>query len=79
VTLYSQRPTAVVEAAKKTGDYSVLSHADLCVLALTLELAESEKLGDEKNDGPTPEAVSSHLMSVSTHPYIRSFRSRHHP
>lgn len=29
--------------SKKTGDYAVLSHPDLCVLALTLELHEAEK------------------------------------
>jgi hypothetical protein len=40
----------VVEAAKKTGDYSVLSHADLCVLALTFALSESEKTNEEKEE-----------------------------
>jgi len=29
---------AVIQFAKKTGDYSVLSHADLSVLALTYDL-----------------------------------------
>jgi rRNA maturation endonuclease Nob1 len=38
----------VVEAAKKTGDYAVLSHADLCVLALTYALDSSEKAAAEK-------------------------------
>ncbi|KAI0720320.1 Nin one binding Zn-ribbon like-domain-containing protein [Cerioporus squamosus] len=33
----------VIKWAKKTGDYSVLSHADLCILALTYELDEKEK------------------------------------
>ncbi|KAI0375857.1 hypothetical protein BV20DRAFT_984944 [Pilatotrama ljubarskyi] len=33
----------VIQWAKKTGDYSVLSHADLCVLALTYELDQQEK------------------------------------
>ncbi|KAI0353035.1 hypothetical protein OH77DRAFT_1427806 [Trametes cingulata] len=33
----------VIQFAKKTGDYSVLSHADLCVLALTYELDQREK------------------------------------
>ena len=27
-----------ISIAKKTGDYSVLSHADICVVALTYEL-----------------------------------------
>jgi RNA-binding protein NOB1 len=40
---------AVIQFAKKTGDYSVLSHADLSVLALTYDLhiqakAEAEKI-----------------------------------
>ncbi|KAJ7068564.1 Nin one binding Zn-ribbon like-domain-containing protein [Mycena amicta] len=34
---------AVIRTAKKTGDYSVLSHPDLCVLALTYALHEREK------------------------------------
>ncbi|KAH9833734.1 Nin one binding Zn-ribbon like-domain-containing protein [Rhodofomes roseus] len=33
----------VIQFAKKTGDYSVLSHADLCVLALTYALDVKEK------------------------------------
>ncbi|KAF7290987.1 20S-pre-rRNA D-site endonuclease NOB1 [Mycena chlorophos] len=33
----------VVRMAKKTGDYAVLSHPDLCVLALTYSLNEREK------------------------------------
>jgi len=35
----------VVQWAKKTGDYSVLSHADLCVLALTFALDQEDKKG----------------------------------
>ncbi|KAI0750999.1 Nin one binding Zn-ribbon like-domain-containing protein [Daedaleopsis nitida] len=38
----------VIQWAKKTGDYSVLSHADLCVLALTYELDQKEKEEKEK-------------------------------
>ena len=34
---------AVVQWAKKTGDYSVLSHADICVIALTYMLNEEYK------------------------------------
>jgi RNA-binding protein NOB1 len=30
--------SVVIQSAKKTGDYSVLSYADLCVLALTYSL-----------------------------------------
>lgn len=33
----------VIQFSKKTGDYSVLSHADLCVLALTYGLDKKEK------------------------------------
>ncbi|KAI9447896.1 Nin one binding Zn-ribbon like-domain-containing protein [Lactarius indigo] len=33
----------VTQFAKKTGDYSTLSHADLCVLALTYALDKAEK------------------------------------
>ncbi|KAI0638377.1 Nin one binding Zn-ribbon like-domain-containing protein [Trametes polyzona] len=38
----------VIQWAKKTGDYAVLSHADLCVLALTYELDKQEKDAAEK-------------------------------
>jgi RNA-binding protein NOB1 len=34
---------SVIEHSKKTGDYAVLSHADLCVLALTYALDAEEK------------------------------------
>ena len=33
----------MIRTAKKTGDYAVLSHADLCVLALTLALHTKEE------------------------------------
>ena len=36
-----------ITVAKKTGDYSVLSHADICVIALTYELDSQEKEGPE--------------------------------
>jgi rRNA maturation endonuclease Nob1 len=35
--------TTVIAGAKKTGDYAVLSHPDLCVLALTYSLHQREK------------------------------------
>ncbi|KZT05658.1 uncharacterized protein LAESUDRAFT_760202 [Laetiporus sulphureus 93-53] len=38
----------VIEFAKKTGDYSVLSHADLCVLALTYALDVHEREAAKK-------------------------------
>ena len=39
-----------IAVAKKTGDYSVLSHADICVIALTYELDLSEKAEAEKSE-----------------------------
>lgn len=33
---------SAIAVAKKTGDYSVLSHADICVVALTYELDSQE-------------------------------------
>jgi len=38
----------VIQWSKKTGDYSVLSHPDLCVLALTFSLHEEDKQENEK-------------------------------
>ncbi|TFK43741.1 Nin one binding Zn-ribbon like-domain-containing protein [Crucibulum laeve] len=40
----------VIQWAKKTGDYSVLSHADICVLALTYSLHEEEKRKKESSE-----------------------------
>ncbi|KAI0335665.1 hypothetical protein GY45DRAFT_1358437 [Cubamyces sp. BRFM 1775] len=42
------RFNSFIQWAKKTGDYSVLSHADMCVLALTYELEQQEKEAAEK-------------------------------
>ncbi|KAG1806586.1 Nin one binding Zn-ribbon like-domain-containing protein [Suillus plorans] len=39
----------VVQFAKKTGDYAVLSHADICVLALTHSLHVREQASSEKD------------------------------
>jgi RNA-binding protein NOB1 len=38
----------VIQWAKKTGDYSVLSHADMCVIALTHMLHEEYKKEEER-------------------------------
>lgn len=38
----------VIQWSKKTGDYSVLSHPDLCVLALTFALHEEDQQEKEK-------------------------------
>jgi RNA-binding protein NOB1 len=43
----------VIQWAKKTGDYSVLSHPDLCVLALTYMLNEEDKKAKEKESAQT--------------------------
>lgn len=42
------KPDLVIQWAKKTGDYAVLSHPDICVLALTYELDQQEKEAAEK-------------------------------
>ncbi|TFY63224.1 hypothetical protein EVJ58_g3373 [Rhodofomes roseus] len=47
----------VIQFAKKTGDYSVLSHADLCVLALTYALDVKEK-EQAKPTGENPQDES---------------------
>ncbi|KAG2077196.1 hypothetical protein BDR04DRAFT_526088 [Suillus decipiens] len=39
----------VVQFAKKTGDYAVLSHADICVLALTYSLHAREQASSEND------------------------------
>ncbi|KAF9481829.1 hypothetical protein BDN70DRAFT_875775 [Pholiota conissans] len=43
----------VVQWAKKTGDYSVLSHPDLCVLALTYMMSEEDKKAKGKESAQT--------------------------
>ncbi|KLO16357.1 hypothetical protein SCHPADRAFT_926597 [Schizopora paradoxa] len=44
----------VIQFAKKTGDYSVLSHADLCVIALTLSIDRREKAVTKSEDAADP-------------------------
>lgn len=41
----------MIQFSKKTGDYPVLSHADICVLALTHELNKKENELVAKNAG----------------------------
>ncbi|KNZ77179.1 20S-pre-rRNA D-site endonuclease nob1 [Termitomyces sp. J132] len=48
-----------IQWAKKTGDYSVLSHADICVLALTHALHEEAKKTTQQNTEAVPEASRS--------------------
>ncbi|KAI9068528.1 hypothetical protein FKP32DRAFT_1642233 [Trametes sanguinea] len=49
----------VIQWAKKTGDYAVLSHPDICVLALTYELDEKEKAEAEAEKAKTADQPSS--------------------
>ncbi|KAG7096696.1 hypothetical protein E1B28_004110 [Marasmius oreades] len=44
---------SVIQWAKKTGDYSVLSHPDICVLALTHTLNEEAQARKEEDSGAT--------------------------
>ncbi|KAG5728489.1 20S-pre-rRNA D-site endonuclease nob1 [Termitomyces sp. T112] len=46
-----------IQWAKKTGDYSVLSHADICVLALTHALHEEAKKTTQQNTEAAPEST----------------------
>lgn len=48
----------VVQFAKKTGDYAVLSHADICVLALTHSLHVREQASSE---GDPKESVTNEI------------------
>jgi RNA-binding protein NOB1 len=52
----------VIQFAKKTGDYSALSHADLCILALTYALDRAEK---EKRPEPHTDEVRACICSSS--------------
>ncbi|KAF8076640.1 Nin one binding Zn-ribbon like-domain-containing protein [Lyophyllum atratum] len=66
----------VIQWAKKTGDYSVLSHPDICVLALTYALSEeakkakvakkdaSEPAPESTVDAPATEEISSILEDL---------------
>lgn len=40
----------VIQFTKKTGDYAALSHADICVLALTHTLQLEENAGLENQN-----------------------------
>jgi RNA-binding protein NOB1 len=60
--LFRLRPISVIQWAKKTGDYAVLSHPDLCVLALTYMLQEQGKKAKEM----VTEKPESEQASIST-------------
>ena len=55
---------AVTQTARKTGDYGVLSNADMRVFALTYMLDKQEK--ERKSEGsPVSEALYWHLCRIS--------------
>ncbi|THH12401.1 hypothetical protein EW145_g64 [Phellinidium pouzarii] len=63
----------VIQFAKKTGDYSVLSHADLCVLALTLALDTQGKA--EHNASEVAEKAIGAIASPSDAPIVQETAS----
>ncbi|KAI3615197.1 20s-pre-rrna d-site endonuclease nob1 [Moniliophthora roreri] len=59
----------VIQWAKKTGDYSVLSHPDICVLALTHTLHEQAKKQESEKSRdaqPLPEATTADAAPESS-------------
>jgi RNA-binding protein NOB1 len=52
----------VIQITKKTGDYSALSHADICILALTYALDKGER---EKTPQPRDDEVCVHRLFSS--------------
>ncbi len=71
----------VIQWARKTGDYSVLSHPDLCVLALTYLLNEEDKNRKEKEQSETvvPTASKSCSLWHSTNVMISRQKRRTMP
>lgn len=66
----------VIQFAKKTGDYSVLSHADICVLALTYGLDTKEKRQSAKEKVAQDELES---PIDSDRPSRNQYRKTLHP
>ncbi|KAI0089072.1 Nin one binding Zn-ribbon like-domain-containing protein [Irpex rosettiformis] len=58
----------VIQFAKKTGDYSVLSTADLCVLALTYALEQKEINEEEKNVSQETDTTTAESSTVEVGP-----------
>lgn len=54
----------VIQWAKKTGDYSVLSHADMCVIALTHMLNGEYKRDKEKLEKESTEKKEAEASSI---------------
>ncbi|EAU84361.2 nin one binding protein [Coprinopsis cinerea okayama7 len=55
----------VIQFSKRTGDYAVLSHADICVLALTHTLHEEAKKRKEAEKASASEGTTSHVEAPS--------------
>lgn len=66
----------VIQWAKKTGDYSVLSHPDLCVLALTHLLHEEGKKAKEKEKEKESAEASSLILRKLSSPILTGHASR---
>ncbi|KAF8842768.1 hypothetical protein BDN67DRAFT_332062 [Paxillus ammoniavirescens] len=71
VTVQNPDPASlsqVIQFAKKTGDYAVLSHADICVLALTHTLHVQEKalLGGQNEEINSNESGNADVPPFST-------------
>ncbi|THH28804.1 hypothetical protein EUX98_g5392 [Antrodiella citrinella] len=69
VRIEVKRPDAValshvINFAKKTGDYSVLSHADMCILALTYALSKEEEDKAKTTESTPAEESSPEATSV---------------
>ncbi|KZP07730.1 hypothetical protein FIBSPDRAFT_875164 [Athelia psychrophila] len=60
--------TYVIQFAKKTGDYAVLSHADLSVLALTYDLHLQAQADAEKKLKESPEPAPASEEPIPAHP-----------
>jgi RNA-binding protein NOB1 len=52
---HCEHNSPVIQHAKKTGDYAVLSHTDLCVVALTYALHTAK--GEEEDNALNVEEV----------------------
>jgi RNA-binding protein NOB1 len=53
----------VIQWSKKTGDYSVLSHPDLCVLALTYALHEEDRQENDEQKNQQEESPPASLFN----------------
>jgi hypothetical protein len=63
----------VIQFTKKTGDYSALSHADICVLALTYALDKADKSEREKRPRPGVDEVCTWSFLVDRYFFTNEF------